>query len=114
MCPNLEIVAYEHKIDFADLFKKLKADFGAERLTIQSGGELNAVFIRENLVDRLLLVVAPAIIGGKDTATLIDGESLHEPSELSKIKTLELVEAKPLENSYLLLEYKVNSALVTH
>ncbi len=61
------------------------------------------------LIDRLLLVVAPAMVGGKDTATLMDGESLHSESELFKIKPLELVQAKPLENSYLLLEYKVNN-----
>ena len=106
---NIHVLEYQEKIDFADLFSKLKQQFGAERLTIQSGGTLNAVLVREGLVDRVLLVVAPALIGGKNTSTLIDGESLHTSDELHKIKALELVQAKPLENSYLLLEYRVKN-----
>ena len=106
---NIHIFEYQEKIDFTNLFSKLKKQFGAERLTIQSGGTLNTTLVREGLVDRVLLVVAPALIGGKNTSTLMDGESLHTPDELNKIKALEFVQAKPLENSYLLLEYRVKN-----
>lgn len=106
---NIEIIAYTVEIDFSDLFAKLKQEHGVEELTVQSGGTLNAVLVREGLIDRLLLVVAPALIGGKDTSTLMDGESLHETNDLLKIKSLELVQSKPLNNSYLLLEYKVKN-----
>ncbi len=37
----------------------------------------------------------------------MDGASLHGSDELLKVKTLKLVRAKPLEHSYLLLEYEV-------
>ena len=69
---NIRILPYEEIIDFHDVFIKLKRDFGAERLTVQSGGELNATLVREGLIDRVLLVVAPVLIGGNDTATLMD------------------------------------------
>ena len=105
---NLHILHYE-EIDFSHLFSRLKHDFGARRMTIQSGGSLNATLVREGLVDRILLVIAPAFIGGRDTATLMDGESLHTPAELSKIRPLELVQATPLEDSYVLLEYEVRN-----
>jgi len=104
---NIEIIEYQDKIDFTDLFQKLKQDFGAERVTIQTGGTLNAEFVRAGLVDYFSIVVAPAIIGGKDTASLVDGESLHSEEELFKIKALELEEARTLKNSYLHLKYKV-------
>ena len=104
---NVHVIRYEKSIDFADLFSKLKSDFGAERLTIQSGGTLNALLVREGLIDRVLLVVAPALIGGKETATLLDGESLHTKEDLQYIQALELVQATPLTDSYLLLEYVV-------
>jgi 2,5-diamino-6-(ribosylamino)-4(3H)-pyrimidinone 5'-phosphate reductase len=107
--PNVEILKYEDKIDLADALKKLKKNYGVERITIQTGGTLNASWIRGGLIDRLLLVVAPAMVGGKDTSTLMEGESLHSRDELFKIKALELIQAKPLENSYLLLEYKVKN-----
>ena len=107
--PNIEILKYEEKIDLADALRKLKKDYGIERITIQTGGTMNASWVREGLIDRLLLIVAPAMVGGKDTPTLMDGESLHSPDELFKIKALELVQVKPLENSYLLLEYNVKN-----
>ncbi len=106
---NIYIIPYTSEIDFADLFQELKKKHGAERLTIQSGGTLNTTLVRQGLVDRVLLVVAPALIGGKETPTLMDGRSLHTTKELSHIKALELVQAKPLKNSYLLLEYKVKN-----
>jgi len=104
---KLEIVFYKDSIDFFDLFKKLKKDFKIERLTIQTGATLNAVFLRNNLIDRLSLVVAPALIGGEKTPSLIGGKSLSSPSELDKIKPLRLLEVKRLENSYLHLIYEV-------
>ncbi len=104
---NIEILKYEKEVDLSDALNKLKKEYGVDRITIQTGGTMNASWVREGLIDRLLLVVAPAMVGGKDTATLMDGESLHSESELFKIKSLELIQAKPLENSYLLLEYKV-------
>jgi 2,5-diamino-6-(ribosylamino)-4(3H)-pyrimidinone 5'-phosphate reductase len=107
--PNVEVVSYKDKVNFKDLFERLARDYGAERVTIQSGGTLNATLVREGLIDRLLLVVAPAMIGGENTATLMDGESLRSTKDLKKIKTLQLIQAKPLKDSYLLLEYEVRN-----
>lgn len=104
---NLEIIFYENEIDFADLFSRLKNDFECDRITIQTGGTLNAVLLRNGLIDHISIVVAPVLIGGKNTASLIDGESLHAPEELSKIKALKLVKCDKLEDSYLHLQYDV-------
>ena len=71
-----------------DLFRKLKQDFGVKRITIQTGGTLNAVFLREKLIDKLSIVVAPTLIGGKDTHSLIDGKSLSSIRELPNVKAL--------------------------
>lgn len=63
--------------------------------------------IREDLIDHLSIMVAPLVVGGKDTPTLVDGASLHEVSELGKLKALQLVKADMLTNSYLHLRYDV-------
>lgn len=104
---NIHIVYFDNKIDFNELFTKLKTEYGADKLTIQSGGTLNAEFVRDGLVDYISLVIAPVMIGGKDTSTLMDGESLHTVNELSKIKALELEDITKLNNSYIHLKYKV-------
>lgn len=106
---NIEVIYYPNKLDFTDLFVKLKKDYGAKRLTIQSGGTLNATLLRKKLIDRISLVIAPALIGGKDTATLIDGESLQTVEDLKKIKSLKLVKCEKLKNSYVHLVYQVNN-----
>jgi len=104
---NLEIIPYKNTIDFKDLFGKLKSDFGADKMTIQTGGTLNSVILREGLIDHLSIVVAPCLIGGKNTATLIDGESLHSEEDLMKIRPLKLLSCEQLKDSYINLKYDV-------
>jgi len=61
---NLEIIYYENEIDFVDLFRKLKEDFKIDNLTIQTGATLNSIFLRHKLINKLSIVIAPALIGG--------------------------------------------------
>lgn len=103
---NLEILYYEN-IDLKKLMKDLKEKYNVERITIQSGGTLNGEFLRENLIDYVNIVIAPILVGGKDTTTLIDGKSITKVEELNKLKVLELLECNVLENSYIQLKYKV-------
>ena len=104
---NLEIIYYKNKIDFVDLFRKLKWDFGINKMTIQTGGTLNSIFLRNKLIDKISIVVAPTLIGGKDTPSLIDGKSLSSIKELLLVKALKLTEVKKLNDSYLHLKYDV-------
>lgn len=103
---NLHIIC-QNELSLKEALTKLKSEYGCERITIQSGGTLNSLFLREKLLDFIDIVVAPVLIGGKDTATLVDGESLLSESELSKVGVLKLRECVVLENSYLRLRYEV-------
>ena len=73
------------KLSLAAALAVLKEQFGCDRLTIQSGGMVNGLFLREKLFDFVDVVVAPVLIGGKDTATLIDGRSLQARGELTQL-----------------------------
>lgn len=53
--------------------------------------------------------MAPALVGGRETATLIDGDALHSPSQLSQLGVLKLERAEVLRDSYLRLRYQVIS-----
>lgn len=105
---NIHII-YQDKLDLARMLKILKNDYGCERITIQTGGTLNGLFLREKLFDYVDIVVAPVLVGGKDTATLIDGRSLHSSDQLSKLGILQLESVTPLKDSYVRLKYKVMS-----
>lgn len=104
---NLEVVEYNSKKGFIKLFEILKKKYDINFITIQSGGTLNSELIREGLIDYISLVIAPAMIGGKDTSSIMDGESLHSKSELRHIKSLKLLECKLLDDSYIHLIYEV-------
>lgn len=103
---NLHII-YQKELSLQDVLAKLKSEYSCERLTIQTGGTLNGLFLREKLIDYIDIVVAPVLIGGKDTSTLIDGKSLLSESELSGLGVLKLQECVVLEDSYLRLRYEV-------
>lgn len=105
---NLHII-YQEEQDLRSALVQLKSEYGCDRLTVQSGGTVNGLFLREKLFDYVDLVVAPVLIGGKDTSTLIDGCSLMSHEELSGLGVLKLEDCKVLEDSYLRLRYKVIS-----
>ena len=103
---NLDILYYE-ELDLTRLLEDLYSKYNAEKVTIQSGGNLNGLFLRNNLIDYVNIVIAPLLVGGKDVSTLIDGEAISHSEELNKLKALELIECNQLNNSYVQLKYKV-------
>ena len=103
---NLDILSYKN-LDLGRVLEDVYEKYGAERLTIQSGGNLNGQFLRDDLIDYVNIVVAPVLVGGRDTSTLIDGDSISSPEELDKIRPMKLLECKALDNSYVQLRYEV-------
>ena len=103
---NLHII-YQETLSLAEALHILKTEYGCERLTIQSGGTVNGLFLREKLLDYADIVVAPVLIGGKDTATLVDGRSLRNGSELGQLGVMKLISCTVLEDSYIHLRYEM-------
>lgn len=103
---NLHIIL-QKELSLKEALATLKAEYGCERITVQTGGTLNGLFLREKLLDYVDIVVAPVLIGGKDTSTLIDGKSMLAENELSQLGVLKLQECAVLEDSYLRLRYAV-------
>ena len=100
---NLDILFY-NDLDLKTLLIDMGKKYGARAITIQSGGTLNGKFLRDNLIDYVNVVIAPLLVGGKDTSTLIDGESIISSKELGKLKALKLIECKQLDDSYIQLK----------
>jgi len=104
---NVTVIPYEEQINFDDLFQRLKTEFGFGQMTIQSGGTMNASLLRQGLIDHISVVVAPLLIGGQNTASLVDGDSLKTDSDLLKTRPLKLIACNQLEHSYINLRYDV-------
>ena len=74
---------------------------------MQSGGTVNGLFLREKLFDYIDVVVAPVLIGGKETSSLIDGSSIRSENELSELGVLKLIDCTVLNDSYIRVRYQV-------
>lgn len=57
----------------AEVVRRL-AGCGLSNLLLEGGGELLAAFLKEGLVDRLYVTIAPRLIGGRGTPGLVGGE----------------------------------------
>jgi len=103
---NLHII-YQEEPSLKDALRRLKSECGCGRLTVQSGGSVNSLFLREKLLDYVDIVMAPVLIGGRDTPTMIDGPSLKSVSQLQDAGILRLEKCSVLEDSYIRLQYRV-------
>lgn len=86
-----------------DVLAYLKS-IGCDALTVQNGGTVNGTWAEKHAFDKLHLVMAPCLIGGSTTPTLVDGNP--RTSGLSHINTFKLVRVQALPNSYIELEYE--------
>ena len=102
---NLDILYYD-TLDLNIMMEDLYSKYSVDRLTIQSGGSMNGLFVRNDLIDYVDIVIAPILIGGKDVPTLVDGESIND-GELGLLRPLELMECNRLNDSYIELKYRV-------
>jgi 2,5-diamino-6-(ribosylamino)-4(3H)-pyrimidinone 5'-phosphate reductase len=92
---NVETRHFYNKIDLARVVNAFRD------ITIQSGGELNSGLFALGLIDTVTIVMAPIVVGGRETATLVDGEILP------KYVKLELISCETLKNSFIKLDYAV-------
>lgn len=104
---NLTVLPRAEKDDFSILFDELYTKFNIQRLTLQSGSTMNRTLLEQGLIDYVDLFIAPILIGGKTTPSLIGGPSLTALSELNTLRTLDLLDLEKLENSYIRLKYRV-------
>ena len=103
---NFHIIL-QHELNLEKALEILKSQFNCERITIQSGGTINGLLLREKLIDYVDIVIAPTLIGGKRVPTLIDGDAITSENELNKLGVLELQSCEVLKHSYIRLRYKV-------
>lgn len=96
------LICGEDKVDFVELERQLEDKYGIIDLMVEGGGILNWHVFNQGLVDEIILMQLPIIIGGSSNITLVDGEGYQEMSFTKKFK---VVEIQPKHN-YILIRYK--------
>lgn len=102
---NLSVILQD-RYNLKSVLRTLKEGFSCDRLTIQSGGTLNSIFVRDGLIDYVDVVIAPIVVGGSSTPTLVDGPSILHSRDLDKIGVLEFLSFEVLDRDYIRLCYK--------
>jgi len=59
---------------------------GVTSVMVEGGGELNFSLLEAGLVDKVLVFIAPALLGGRDAKTFMDGEGFEEISGAIPLK----------------------------
>lgn len=104
---NIVTIYYQTRVNLTDMLKTLYDKYGCTSLTIQSGGTLNKAFFDAGLIDVVDIVVAPIIVGGSHTPTLIDGVDNTDIRGIINHGNLRLMHCTPLEHHYVHLRYEV-------
>jgi diaminohydroxyphosphoribosylaminopyrimidine deaminase/5-amino-6-(5-phosphoribosylamino)uracil reductase len=73
------------RVDLCDLLKKL-AQQGIAHILIEGGGEIIASALKMELIDRMVIFVAPKIIGGRQAPTAVEGEGINRIKEAARLE----------------------------
>lgn len=65
------------KVDLQIMLSDLR-DMGIKKILLEGGGILNAAMLNGGLVDEVIVAVAPVIIGGDRSTTLVEGEGVDK------------------------------------
>ncbi|WP_195428116.1 bifunctional diaminohydroxyphosphoribosylaminopyrimidine deaminase/5-amino-6-(5-phosphoribosylamino)uracil reductase RibD [Clostridium sp. D46t1_190503_E9] len=83
----LIIKSLNNKVDLNDLMIKL-GELKIDGILLEGGGELNFSALKAEIVDKVMIFIAPRIIGGRNSKTSIEGEGINLLSESYKIYNL--------------------------
>ncbi|WP_019914105.1 dihydrofolate reductase family protein [Paenibacillus sp. HW567] len=95
------LICGEDKVDFVELERQLEDNYGITSLMVEGGGFLNWHIFNQDIVDEIILMQLPIIIGGASNITLVDGDGYQQ---LCFTKKFKLVEIQPKDN-YTLMRY---------
>lgn len=79
--PGVAIYVQKRKhISLKKVLYILAQNFGVHSVLLEGGGSLNFSMLQEKLVDEIRVAIAPVVLGGMNTPTLIDGIGFHGTS----------------------------------
>ena len=82
----LEIIETGNKIVNLKNLLRILSKRKIKTLLVEGGGTVNWEFVKQGLVDELIITITPFLVGGKNSTTLIDGEGFSLIRKASKLK----------------------------
>jgi len=72
---------------------------GIKKILVEGGGTTNWAFVKENLVDEIIITITPYLVGGVTATTLVDGDGF---SVITKSTKLKLKNTRRMKNEIIL------------
>ncbi|MES9683402.1 bifunctional diaminohydroxyphosphoribosylaminopyrimidine deaminase/5-amino-6-(5-phosphoribosylamino)uracil reductase RibD [Gottfriedia acidiceleris] len=82
------------RVDLNEMLKIL-GEHSISSLLVEGGGEVNASFMNQNLVDKVIVYLAPKLIGGKNAPTFLEGTGLDKMGQAIELEEIELTKIGP-------------------
>ncbi len=82
----LEIIITGNKLVNIKNLLRILSKKKIKTLLVEGGGTVNWEFIKQDLVDEIIITITPYIIGGKNSITLVDGEGFSIIKKATKLK----------------------------
>ncbi len=78
------------KIELKKLLSLL-AKQGIKKILVEGGGTTNWYFLKEKLVDEILVTITPYIVGGKEAVSLVEGHGFSNVSYSFRLKQIKRI-----------------------
>ncbi|PGL73267.1 bifunctional diaminohydroxyphosphoribosylaminopyrimidine deaminase/5-amino-6-(5-phosphoribosylamino)uracil reductase RibD [Bacillus sp. AFS055030] len=83
-----------NRVDLNEMLKIL-GEQSISSLLVEGGGEVNASFMNQKLVDKVIVYLAPKLIGGKNAPTFLEGTGLDKMGQAIELEEIELTKIGP-------------------
>ena len=93
-------------VNLKELFASLSR-LGFENVLVEGGGELNWSLIQLGIIDRIIVTVAPKVVGGRLATTLVEGDGVPR---IAEGKSLRLTRVERKKTGELVLHYRVSAS----
>lgn len=97
------VIGYE-KVNLGIALEEIYTQFGVKSLRVDSGGRLNGVLLRDDLVDEIYVLVHPAMVGGTSLNSIYIATDLTSTEGVLDMKLLKM---EKLKNEIILLHYRI-------
>ena len=97
------VFAGKDSLDVPLAVRKLKEQFGIEKMLLSGGGVVDWAFLQSGLIDEISLVIPPVIDGGTGPASAFDDSAF---AENHRPKALALIGVQRLDGDCIWLRYK--------
>jgi 2,5-diamino-6-(ribosylamino)-4(3H)-pyrimidinone 5'-phosphate reductase len=92
------------KVDLSYALSELTERFGVRKVRVDSGGALATAMLQAKMVDELVVMIFPYIVGGTSIKTFYLSP---EPDGENDVLIFEMIKSQPLRGGVQLLRYRI-------